>query len=162
MAASISDLAGPTEPDGGPHNSPAQQRPHLYAMSLACAADLSDEASFFVGGGASSDASCGSFGAAGPHFTVHERRTVVQFVFGSAACQREFLGMDLGAGQQVCEFSFCGPGPMGSGGPREAPQGYVSGFRGLPGPSRKPPGPTAKQTKKPMSQTVSIDQSRRS
>jgi hypothetical protein len=37
----------------------------------------------------------------------------VQFVFRSAACQREFLGMDLGAGQQVCEFSFCGPGHHG-------------------------------------------------
>ncbi len=50
-----------------------------------------------------------------------------------------------------------GLGPGGSGGPWEAPQGHPSGFRGLPGPSRKPPGPTTNQTKKPMSQKQSIE-----
>jgi hypothetical protein len=48
------------------------------------------------------------------------------------------------------KYRFLGFWPGGSGGPRAAPQGHASGFGRLPGPSRKPPGPTTNQTKNQM------------
>ncbi len=64
------------------------------------------------------------------------------------------------ASQKAWVFDLL-PGPRGLRGPREAPQGHPSGFWGLAGPSRKPPGPTKNQTKEPMSQEESIEQSSR-
>ncbi len=66
-----------------------------------------------------------------------------------------------GGGQATPKLgSLVGPRffDLGSWGPGGS-QGLPSGFRGLPGPSRKNQGPTTNQTKKPMSQKESTEQS---
>ncbi len=49
-------------------------------------------------------------------------------------------------------FTKYGPGPGGSGGPRDIPQGGPWASRGPPGLSRRSPGPNANQTKQPGNQ----------
>ncbi len=60
---------------------------------------------------------------------------------------------------KILVLDLFSPGPGGLCGPREAPQGHPLGFGGLPGALRKHPGPTMHQTKKPMSQKETIEQS---
>ncbi len=52
--------------------------------------------------------------------------------------------------QQVWVFRFCDSGSGNSGGPREAPKSHPWAFPGPPGASRRPPGPKANQSKKPI------------
>ncbi len=51
--------------------------------------------------------------------------------------------------QQVFVFRFFDPGPAGSGCPREVPEGPPWAFPGPPGASRRSPGPTTSENKKP-------------
>ncbi len=51
--------------------------------------------------------------------------------------------------QQVWVFRFFGPGPRGSGGPREAPEGPPWAFPGPPEASRGRPGPKTNESNKP-------------
>ncbi len=64
----------------------------------------------------------------------------------------------LGPCQKYGCFRFFDRGPSGSGGPREAPLGYLWAFPGPPGASRRPPGPKTNRSKKHRNPKELIEQ----